>query len=250
MIEAQFALSCEFAPIAVARFMTTMPTLNRPERMEDEGRSNPELTQNAVIFRPPPLWKRTIDIVGSVGLLVLLSPLLVSLGLYIKLVSRGPIIFSQRRIGSGMREFVIYKFRTMESGDGTAAHSDYVAQLANSDQPAKKPEYQSRLICGGKFLRRLSLDELPQLVNVLIGNMSLVGPRPDLLDLEYYKTWQLRRFEVLPGISGLWQVSGKNSLTFSQMCELDIQYIDNIALREDLRIMVKTLTLILSQDNE
>ncbi len=233
--------------------MTSSPTLRcRPA-------SEPDLVAAAplpeVVFRPPPAWKRGIDLVCASGLLVLLSPLLICLGLYIKFVSRGPILFSQKRIGAGMREFVIFKFRTMEADretmtNRTETHGDYVAQLAKSDQPIKKPEYRSQLIRGGNFLRKLSLDELPQLINVLQGNMSLVGPRPDVLDLEHYENWQLRRFEVLPGISGLWQVSGKNSLTFSEMVRLDIRYIDNLSCWNDIKIMLKTLTIILSQNNE
>ena len=129
------------------------------------------------------------------------------------------------------------------------SHRDYVATLVHSDIPAQKPEYKNRLIRGATLLRSLSLDELPQLFNVLIGNMSLIGPRPEVLQLEDYEAWQLRRFEVLPGISGLWQVSGKNRLTFNQMIRLDIQYVESLTFGLDMRIAVKTLGVVLLRHN-
>lgn len=203
----------------------------------------------SVRFRPTPLWKRTFDIVGSLCLMVMLLPLFLALSLYIKLVSKGPVFFLQKRIGAGAKCFVMIKFRTMHVSNAGDSHRHYVATLVNSDTPAKKPEYKSRLIRGGSVIRGLSLDELPQLVNVLIGNMSLIGPRPEVLQLEDYEPWQLRRFEVLPGISGLWQVSGKNRLTFNQMIHLDIQYVDRLSLWLDAKIAVKTLSVILLRRN-
>jgi len=200
-------------------------------------------------FRKPPLWKRACDIAGALFLLVALSPLLLLLSAYIKCVSRGPVLFCQTRIGAGAKQFVIYKFRTMHVAQEVESHRDYVATLIHSDTPAQKPEYKNRLIRGATLLRSLSLDELPQLFNVLIGNMSLIGPRPEVLQLEDYEAWQLRRFEVLPGISGLWQVSGKNRLTFNQMIRLDIRYVENLTLGLDMRIAVKTLGVVLLRNN-
>ncbi len=202
-----------------------------------------------VAYSPPPVWKRCFDICGSLALLVALLPLMVMIGLYIKCVSRGPIFFLQLRIGAGAKRFVMVKFRTMHVDNSSESHRDYVATLVNSDSPAKKPEYKSRLIRGGGMLRALSLDELPQLFNVLIGNMSLIGPRPEVLQLEDYEPWQLRRFEVLPGISGLWQVSGKNRLTFAQMIKLDIQYVDRMSVWLDAYIAVKTLAVVFLRRN-
>lgn len=202
-----------------------------------------------VRFRQPPLWKRSLDIVGALLLLVALSPLFILISIYIKCFSRGPVFFVQERIGAGAQRFRMFKFRTMHGAHASDAHRDYVASLVHADAPAEKPEYQSRLIRGGAILRSLSLDELPQLFNVLVGNMSLIGPRPEVLQLEDYEAWQLRRFEVLPGISGLWQVSGKNRLTFNQMIRLDIQYVDELTFTLDLKIAVKTIGVILRRNN-
>jgi lipopolysaccharide/colanic/teichoic acid biosynthesis glycosyltransferase len=200
------------------------------------------------MFRPPPTWKRLFDIAGALFLLVILLPLMVVISAYIKLVSRGPVFFLQKRIGGGARDFVMIKFRTMTAASNEC-HRTYVASLAKSDLPAKKPEYRSRLIFGGGLLRSLSLDELPQLINVLIGNMSLIGPRPEVLSIEDYEAWQLRRFEVLPGMSGLWQVSGKNRLTFNEMIRLDIQYVDQLSVWLDLRIALSTLRVVFLRHN-
>lgn len=202
-----------------------------------------------VRLRPVPLWKRAMDIVGALGLLLALSPLLVILAIYIKCVSKGPVLFVQERIGAGAQRFRMYKLRTMHVSPTSDAHRQYVASLVKSGAPAHKPAYDARLIRGGKLLRSLSLDELPQLLNVLIGNMSLIGPRPEVLQLEDYEPWQLRRFEVLPGISGLWQVSGKNRLTFHQMICLDIQYVDRLSLKLDLWIVLKTFGVVFLRRN-
>lgn len=195
------------------------------------------------------MWKRAFDIAGALILLVALSPLLLLLAVYIKCVSHGPVLFCQSRIGAGAKQFVIYKFRTMRVAQEVDSHRDYVATLIHSDTPARKPEYNNRLIRGANLMRSLSLDELPQLFNVLMGNMSLIGPRPEVLQLEDYEDWQLRRFEVLPGISGLWQVSGKNRLTFNQMIRLDIQYVESLTFGLDMRIALRTLGVVLLRHN-
>ena len=210
----------------------------------------PTVSVIRVIVRATPIWKRAFDIFGSLIAILLLSPLFVLIALHIKAVSKGPVLFCQKRLGLGTRYFVIYKFRTMKQGMQIQKHEDYILSVASSDQPAKKPSYQSRLIPGGAFLRKLSLDELPQLFNILLGTMSLIGPRPDVLELQHYKPWQTRRFEVLPGISGLWQVSGKNRLTFDEMVRLDIQYIDQLSLWQDLKITLRTCVMIASLNNE
>jgi lipopolysaccharide/colanic/teichoic acid biosynthesis glycosyltransferase len=199
-----------------------------------------------------PSWKRGLDLCVVVLLAPLIVPFALIVAIYIKLVSRGPVLFVQSRVGYGGDDFLIYKFRTMHvphvSRDDT--HREYVAGLTGADGPTKKPDYHNELIPGGKTLRRLSIDELPQLLNVLQGNMSLVGPRPDLLRLEDYEPWQTRRFEVLPGMTGLWQVSGKNRLTFNQMVDLDLEYIQTRSLLQDLRIMAKTIAVLLWERNE
>lgn len=199
-----------------------------------------------------PVWKRVLDVCGAAVAAILLAPLFIIVALYIRFVSPGPILFVQPRVGFGGDDFVIYKFRTMHvpkvSRDAT--HRDYVASHARVDGPIKKPSYQSDLIFGGDVLRKLSIDELPQLFNVMRGDMSLVGPRPDVLRLDDYETWQLRRFEVLPGMTGLWQVSGKNRLTFDQMIELDIKYIETRSLAKDLLIMARTVKVLVLERNE
>jgi len=201
--------------------------------------------------RPTPLWKRMLDCVVAGGLLVVLSPLLVAIGLYIRVVSRGPSIFTQGRMGLMGDEFTIYKFRTLKCSVGaTVEHRRYVSELSERDGVLVKPDLSSRLIPGGAFLRRTSLDELPQLLNILLGNMSLVGPRPDVLEWQDYKPEQLRRFEVVPGVTGLWQVNGKNRLTFEQMIDLDVRYVESRSPWLDLCILGQTLAMLLRRDNE
>jgi len=205
-----------------------------------------------LVWSPTPIWKRAIDVVVSTLALVLLSPFLFLIACYIRLVSRGPAIFKQSRLGEMGRPFTIYKFRTMHCGDPEAAtseHREYVSSRAELDEVISKPDLAHRLIPGGEFLRQRSLDELPQLANVLIGNMSLIGPRPDVLDWEDYTAWQQKRFEVKPGISGLWQVSGKNRLSFSRMMELDIEYIERRGFWFDMWIALRTVRLLISKDN-
>ena len=147
-------------------------------------------------------------------------------------------MYIQPRLGFGGEKFRILKFRTMHDRQQfrDEVHREYVAQLAGGDQVLKKPDIKSELIPGGSLIRKMSIDELPQLWNVVKGEMSLVGPRPDLLQLEDYTPEQLRRFEVLPGITGLWQVNNKNETTFNEMIQLDIEYVDTATLLLDLRI--------------
>jgi lipopolysaccharide/colanic/teichoic acid biosynthesis glycosyltransferase len=199
--------------------------------------------------RGTPAWKRGLDLVGVAMALPLLTPLLMAVAIYIRLVSRGPVFFVQERVGYGGEDFRIFKFRTMHVSEVSRdeTHRDYVANL---DGELKKPDYKSDLIPGGDLLRKLSIDELPQLFNVLLGNMSLVGPRPDVLRLQDYQPDQLRRFEVLPGMTGLWQVSGKNRLTFQQMVDLDIRYIETRSLARDLKILARTVSVLLFERNE
>ncbi len=211
-----------------------------------------ELPNSNLVWSRTPFWKRSIDLVASAIALIFLSPLLVLIALYIRTVSRGPAIFKQSRLGEMGQPFTIYKFRTMHSGDSelaTSEHREYVSSRAELDEVIAKPDLAHRLIPGGAFLRQRSLDELPQLVNVLIGSMSLIGPRPDVLDWDDYTSWQQKRFEVKPGISGLWQVSGKNRLSFSRMMELDVEYIERRSFWLDMWIAVRTLRLIISKDN-
>lgn len=202
--------------------------------------------------RVMPLWKRLLDLLMVAALSPVLMPIMFIIACHIKLTSKGPVFFCQRRLGYGGKHFTILKFRTLKPEDYcvTSNHRAYVADLIDSDKPAAKPDISKRLIPGGRFLRDASLDELPQLFNVLMGDMSIVGPRPDVLEWEDYKPWQRCRFEVTPGITGLWQVSGKNRLTFDEMIRLDIRYAETRSLRLDLWILWKTLAVVFRRGNK
>jgi len=184
--------------------------------------------------------KRVMDFVFSVLALVGVSPLLLVLAVLIRLNSPGPALFKQKRVGQGGKLFDIYKFRSMRVGA-----EDERAQLTAQNQasgPLFKMKADPRLTGLGRFLRRSSLDELPQFFNVLRGEMSVVGPRPGLpSEVAEYQPWHRQRLEVPPGITGLWQVSGRSELTFDEMCLLDIYYIENWSLGLDLSIMLRTI---------
>ena len=198
------------------------------------------------------LLKRMIDVFGSVFGLILFSPLMVLIALMIKISSRGPILFKQKRVGYLGKKFIFLKFRTMYVNSDEIVHKEYVKKLiqgkteeinnGTEDKPLYKLEDDSRITSVGKILRKLSLDELPQFLNVLSGSMSLVGPRPPIqYELEEYKNWHHRRImEVRPGITGLWQVYGRSRTTFDQMVRLDIQYIRTQSLWLDMKIFLKT----------
>ena len=200
-----------------------------------------------IVARRTPLWKRLFDIVGSLGIMIVILPILVIVAAYIKIVSRGPIFFTQDRLGHGGKPFRIFKFRTLRQNRSTSSHREFVKQLDRS-KPAAKPKMESQFIKGGQLIRTCSLDELPQLWNVVRGDMSLVGPRPDVLEIEDYGQRDLRRFEVAPGMSGLWQVSGKNRLTYQEMIDLDIKYVDELSPKLDLWIIAKTFGALFQRD--
>ena len=185
--------------------------------------------------------KRLLDVGGALAGLVLLSPLFLALGIAIKATSRGPIVFVQQRYGHRRRLFRMYKFRSMVSNA-----AELMAQLESRNEasgPVFKIRHDPRVTRLGKILRASSLDELPQLWNVLLGNMSLVGPRPlPVRDVaRFSEAGLMRRFSVKPGITGLWQVSGRSDVSFDQWMTLDFRYIDNWSLRLDFRILAKTL---------
>lgn len=195
-----------------------------------------------------PLWKRSLDILGSVFGLVILSPLFLLLSIYIKLVSPGPVFFNQVRIGYKRKEFNFWKFRTMKVNNNTSSHSDYYKKLISSNRPMEKLDDKKdpRIIFGGKVIRKSCIDELPQLWNVLKGDMSLVGPRPCIpYEAEEYLRWHTHRFDIVPGLTGLWQVSGKNKLSFRKMISLDINYSKNLSLLLDLKIILMTIPAII-----
>jgi len=189
-----------------------------------------------------PLWKRALDIVGSLFLFLLFLPIFLLLPLYIRLVSPGPVFFHQRRVGRGRREFDFIKFRTMHVDNNQETHTHHAKDFINHDKPMTKlDDHDRRIIPGGKVLRTLGLDELPQIINVLKGEMTLVGPRPCIpYEADEYQRWHRNRFAVLPGITGLWQVNGKNELTFREMIQLDITYCENMSFSRDIAIMLVT----------
>ena len=200
--------------------------------------------------------KRVVDIGASVLLLLLFSPLLLAVAIAIKAFSRGPVFFAQERIGYRGRPFKFYKFRSMHVSNDESIHQDFAKKWIEGDEKAEfkdsgikvyKITEDPRIIPWvGAFIRKFSIDELPQLFNVIKGDMSLVGPRPCLpYEAEMYRRWHKMRFDALPGITGLWQVSGRNRLSFDQMVALDIRYLQNWSLGLDLQIMVKTPYIIL-----
>jgi len=206
------------------------------------------------LVMPPgaPFWKRTYDLLGSAVMLAALSPLFAAVTLYIKLVSRGPVFFRQERIGYLGKPFTMLKFRTMKVGsDNISVHKTYLKELIKTeDKVMTKLDTgkDDRLIPMGKLLRRTCLDELPQLINVFKGDMSLVGPRPCLdYEAQDFSLWQRKRFNTIPGMTGLWQVSGKNRLTFKEMMRLDVRYANRKNMAMDLIISFKTVPAILGQ---
>jgi lipopolysaccharide/colanic/teichoic acid biosynthesis glycosyltransferase len=201
-----------------------------------------------------PLSKRVLDIVVASACLILASPLLVVVAVLVKLTSPGPALFRQTRVGREQQPFVLYKFRTMYTGSPDDVHRKYVIQLLTMDQPPTggrqglyKLENDARITKVGRLLRRTSIDELPQLLNVIRGEMSLVGPRPALpWESELIGPAYARRFLVSPGLTGLWQVSGRNSLTMKDGLDLDIEYVDRRSFTLDLSILLRTVPVVLS----
>jgi exopolysaccharide biosynthesis polyprenyl glycosylphosphotransferase len=193
----------------------------------------------------PHMVKRVLDFVASLALLVLLAPLFAMVALLIRLSSEGPVFFLQERVGFNKRRFLIYKFRTMMHG--AEEMLGQLEELNEMSGPVFKIKNDPRITPLGQFLRRTSIDELPQLWNVLKGDMSLVGPRPlPVRDYQgFNEDWQRRRFSTRPGITCLWQVYGRNSVTFEQWMKLDIQYLDEWSLWLDLKILARTIPAVL-----
>jgi exopolysaccharide biosynthesis polyprenyl glycosylphosphotransferase len=189
--------------------------------------------------------KRIMDMVSAAILLVPLSPLFLLTALLIRLDTPGPIFFIQERVGLGKRRFRLYKFRTMIKGANKL--QDELEDLNDVSGPVFKIKNDSRITRLGKHLRKTSIDELPQLINVLKGDMSIVGPRP--LPVRDYngfnKDWHRRRFSVRPGITCLWQVQGRSVIPFEKWMELDMEYIDRWSLWLDLKIVMKTIPIVL-----
>lgn len=195
--------------------------------------------------------KRLLDLVGASVALVLLAPVMAAVALAVAAGSRGPVIFRQVRLGRGGAPFEFYKFRTMAHDADDTVHRDYVARLIREGAPAAgeagfKLHADPRITRLGRFLRRTSLDELPQFFNVLRGDMSLVGPRPPIpYEARHYRAWHLRRLlSVKPGITGPWQVAGRSRVPFDDMVRMDLRYIARCSLALDLWLLLRTLAVV------
>jgi lipopolysaccharide/colanic/teichoic acid biosynthesis glycosyltransferase len=192
---------------------------------------------------------RALDLVVGTALLILLLPLLVLIGIAIRFESPGNVVFSQRRYGRGLAVFTMYKLRTMHCGRSTAPHREYVVELIHADRARAsngngglyKLQHDERVTRVGRLLRRTSLDELPQLWNVVRGEMSLVGPRPVIpYEVEHYPPDWCERFSVRPGLTGLWQVNGRSRLTYAEMVALDLEYARRQSFWLNVAILART----------
>ncbi len=196
--------------------------------------------------------KRSFDVVFSATVLTLLSPILVAVAVAIKLTSPGPVLYKQTRVGLDGREFTLHKFRSMRIDTDTVVHqrfsSDWIHGRTGEDTGGHKMVRDPRITSVGRFLRKTSIDEAPQFWTVLRGDMSVVGPRPPLpYEVASYTEWHRRRLKVPPGITGLWQVSGRNTVTFDEMVRLDIRYMETWSLAKDMAIVAKTLPALLTE---
>lgn len=197
--------------------------------------------------------KRCFDVVVAAAILVVVSPVLAAALVIVRLTSRGPVLFRQTRIGLRGEPFEMLKIRSMRMGSDETIHQSHVTRLLTADPAeqlvAHKLRDDTRVTRWGSIMRRFSIDELPQLFNVLVGDMSLVGPRPPMpYEVEFYQPRYQRRFDVRPGITGLWQVSGRNKLSMHEMLELDVRYVETRSLALDLRILWRTLPATLRGD--
>lgn len=200
-----------------------------------------------VLIIKNPIWKRIIDIFGSLMFIILFSPLFILTAMLIKIVSPGPVFFVQKRVGKGEKLFNFLKFRTMKNNNNQKEHQEHIVKKIRAGTSLDKMDkLDKRIFFSGRFLRLTCIDELPQLFNVFLGNMSLVGPRPCLpYEAKQFLNWHSNRFDILPGMTGLWQVSGKNRLTVTQMIRLDIKYQNTLSLKNDIIILLRTFPAIL-----
>ena len=192
--------------------------------------------------------KRIIDIVASFTGLIVLSPLMLVVSILIKLESKGEVIFKQKRVGLNGKEFYMYKFRSM-----VINAEELKAELESQNEmsgPMFKMKDDPRITKIGKFIRKTSIDELPQLINVIKGDMSLVGPRPSLpKEVEEFETWMRERLEVKPGLTCIWQISGRNSIDFEDWMKLDIKYVRERSFTLDMKLILKTVLVLFGDKN-
>jgi lipopolysaccharide/colanic/teichoic acid biosynthesis glycosyltransferase len=202
--------------------------------------------------------RRCLDLVAASVLILLFLPVMIAIAVAVRLDSRGPAMFRQRRVGYREREFTVYKFRSMRLDADEERHRQYIsAMIGTADaQPVDdtggetlyKLAVDDRITPVGRRIRSWSVDELPQLFNVVLGDMSLVGPRPAIpYEVESYPAWYSKRFAVKPGLTGLWQVSGRNQRTYEEMVSLDIDYAENRSFLGDLAILAKTPKAVLGR---
>ena len=225
--------------------------------MEAHGLTHQETTaQVGEQHRGVNILRRGFDLLASLFLILLLSPLLIGIALAVRLDSRGPAFFRQRRVGHREREFTLYKFRSMRVDADPRGHQEYVTALIKGESASQEAGGESlyklavdnRITPVGRWIRRWSLDELPQLFNVVKGDMSLIGPRPAIpYEVSEYPSWYRERFAVKPGLTGYWQVSGRNERTYEEMVRLDIEYVERRSLGLDLLILLKTPWVVLSR---
>lgn len=220
-----------------------------------QGASKQDTSGSVIDIRPIRTYKckRILDIIAATIGLIIAAPMAGIIGLLIKLSSPGPVLFRQVRIGNDGQEFLFYKFRSMRINNDDSQHREYIKLFieGNEDELKKfqgrkkvyKMSCDSRITLIGKFLRRTSLDELPQLINVFKGDMSMVGPRPHLpYEVDLYKEWHRRRLQGMPGITGWWQIHGRSRVTFDESVRMDIWYLERQSLILDIRIMLRTVT--------
>ncbi|MBB6624113.1 sugar transferase [Clostridium gasigenes] len=192
--------------------------------------------------------KRTLDIIASLIGLIMLSPLILVVGILIRIESKGPIIFSQKRIGLNGKKFQMYKFRSMVP-NAEELKKKLLGQNEMSG-PMFKMKEDPRITKIGRFIRKTSIDELPQLINVLKGEMSLVGPRPSLpKEVEKFEPWMMKRIEVKPGLTCYWQVSGRNNIDFEAWMQLDLDYVNDRNFLLDIKLIFKTFFVLFGDEN-
>ncbi len=223
-----------------------------PAKVSHEtGADDSRKTLPPVFAHQLPLWKDVLDVLAAIVALTLLSPLFLIIAAYIKIVSPGPVFFKQERIGFRGKRFFCWKFRTMKPDNNASIHQEYLKSLIREGhQPMSKLDEKRdpRIIPLGGVLRQSGLDELPQLINVIKGDMSLVGPRPCLpYEAEEYDRWHTERFDTAPGLTGLWQVSGKNRTSFKDMVRFDIRYAKRMSLWAEIWILFMTFPAIIQQ---
>jgi lipopolysaccharide/colanic/teichoic acid biosynthesis glycosyltransferase len=197
---------------------------------------------------------RLLDLIVAAAMLALLLPLMVAIAVAIRVDSRGPVLFRQRRVGRDQAPFTVNKFRTMHAGASPKVHQEFVVSLIAGEVPAQgndgprfKLSSDPRVTRVGRILRKTSLDELPQLLNVLRGHMSLVGPRPAIpYEVDHYPAHWFGRFAVKPGVTGLWQVNGRSEVPLEEMIKLDLEYVQRRSLWLNIRILARTIPAVLS----